>query len=127
MTLVVVRASAPAAAPGPTRRRGASRWPGAGRDAGVDPTRRSPSTPAAIDALAGDRSGTWQALAAVVEASAYGGRHPTPEDDRQLRASMRALRAELPRGGVPVRPGAAQAGRCARASSKVAPAASRGR
>jgi len=55
---------------------------------------------AAIDRLAGDRSGTWQALADVVEASAYGGRHPTPEDDRQILASMRALRSELPRGGV---------------------------
>jgi len=55
---------------------------------------------AAIDRLAGDRSGTWQALAAVVEASAYGGRHPPPEDDRQILVSMRALRGEIPRAGV---------------------------
>jgi len=54
----------------------------------------------AIDRVAGDRSGTWQALAAVVEASAYGGRHPTPDDDRQILASMRALRSELPRPRV---------------------------
>ncbi len=53
-----------------------------------------------IDRLAGDRSGTWQALAGIVEASAYGGRHPSPEDDRQILASMRALRGELPRAGV---------------------------
>jgi protein-glutamine gamma-glutamyltransferase len=58
----------------------------------------------ALDHLAGDRSGTWQALAAVVEASAYGGRHPTPEDDRQILASMRALRSQLPRAGVLVAP-----------------------
>jgi hypothetical protein len=55
---------------------------------------------AALDHLAGDRSGTWQALAAVVEASAYGGRHPAPEDDRHILASMRARRAELPRSCV---------------------------
>ncbi|HLN43478.1 MAG TPA: DUF3488 and transglutaminase-like domain-containing protein [Acidimicrobiales bacterium] len=61
---------------------------------------------AAIDDLAGDRSGTWQALAAVVEASAYGGRHPAPEDDRRLLASMRVLGSELPRAGVLVAPGA---------------------
>ena len=54
----------------------------------------------ALDGLAGDRSGTWQALAGVVEASAYGGQHPTPEDDRQILATMRALRSELPRAGV---------------------------
>jgi transglutaminase-like putative cysteine protease len=56
----------------------------------------------ALDDLAGDRSGTWQAMATVVEASAYGGRHPTPEDDRQLLASMRALRRGHPRPGEPV-------------------------
>ena len=54
----------------------------------------------AIDELAGDPSGTWRALAGVVEASAYGGRHPSPEDDRQILATMRALRDELPRAGV---------------------------
>jgi len=54
----------------------------------------------AIDELAGDPSGTWRALAGVVEASAYGGRHPMPGDDRQILASMRALRDELPRPGV---------------------------
>ena len=55
---------------------------------------------AAIDRSAGDRSGTWQALAAVVEASAYGGRHPSPEDDHRILISMRALRSEIPRAGV---------------------------
>ena len=54
----------------------------------------------AIDRSAGDRSGTWQALAAVVEASAYGGRHPSPEDDHRILVSMRALRSEIPRAGV---------------------------
>ncbi len=71
---------------------------------------------AAIDDMAGDRSGTWQALAAVVEASAYGGRHPTPEDDQRILASVRALRGELPRVGVlvgtgPLRRGGAPARR----------------
>ncbi len=55
---------------------------------------------AAIDELAGDRSGTWQAMAGVVETSAYGGRHPSPEDDRRLLASVRALGNELPRAHV---------------------------
>jgi transglutaminase-like putative cysteine protease len=54
----------------------------------------------AIDRVAGDPSATWQALAAVVEASAYGGRHPEPDDDRRLLASMRAQRRELPRAGA---------------------------
>jgi len=64
----------------------------------------------ALDGLAGDRSGTWQALAGVVEASAYGGRHPTPEDDRQILATMRALRSELPRAGVLAGAGALRRG-----------------
>ena len=84
----------------------------AGRRAGR--TRRPAETlmeyAAALDRLAGDRSGTWQALAAVVDASAYGGRHPSPEDDRQILASMRALRAELPRAGALVGPGALSRG-----------------
>ena len=63
-----------------------------------------------LDDLAGDRSGTWHALAAVVEASAYGGRHPAPEDDRQLLASMRALRRRRPRPGVLVGAGALRRG-----------------
>jgi len=65
---------------------------------------------ATLDDLAGDRSGTWQAMAGVVEASAYGGRHPTPEDDRRLLVSMRALRRELPRAGGLVAPGALRRG-----------------
>ncbi len=65
---------------------------------------------AAIDDLAADRSGTCRALAAVVEASAYGGRHPSPEDDRRLLASVRALRHELPRSRVPVVTGALRRG-----------------
>jgi protein-glutamine gamma-glutamyltransferase len=60
---------------------------------------------AALDHMARDPSGTWQALAGVVEASAYGGRHPTPEDDRALLASVRVLRRDLPRPRGPVAPG----------------------
>ena len=97
-------------APGPRRRRAASRWPGAERAVHGDPARRSPSTPPPSTRLAGDRSGTWQALAGVVEASAYGGRHPTPEDDRQILATMRALRSELPRAGVLAGAGALRRG-----------------
>jgi transglutaminase-like putative cysteine protease len=37
---------------------------------------------AALDAMGGDASGTWSALAGVVEASAYGRREP-PENERQ--------------------------------------------
>jgi len=55
---------------------------------------------AAIDEVAGDPSGTWQALAGVVEASAYGGRHPGPEDGRRLLASMRVMRSRMPRRRV---------------------------
>ena len=84
----------------------------AGRRAGR--TRRPSETlteyAAALDHLAGDRSGTWQALAAVVEASAYGGRHPTLEENRRLLASMHALRGELPRAGVLVAPGGLRKG-----------------
>jgi hypothetical protein len=64
----------------------------------------------ALDDLAGDRSGTWHALAAVVEASAYGGRHPTPVDDRRLLASVRAARRGLPRPGVLVGAGTLRRG-----------------
>ena len=64
----------------------------------------------AIDELAGDRSGTWQALAAVVEASAYGGRHLSPDEDRRILASMRALRRDVPRAGVLVGTGAFKRG-----------------
>jgi transglutaminase-like putative cysteine protease len=52
---------------------------------------------AALDARAGDPSETWRALAAVVEASAYGGRHPPPEERRRLLSTVRALRSTLPR------------------------------
>jgi hypothetical protein len=64
----------------------------------------------AVDQLAGDQSGTWQALAAMVEASAYGGRHPTPEDDLRFRASMRALGGGLPRADVLVGSGGLRRG-----------------
>ncbi|HXQ90842.1 MAG TPA: DUF3488 and transglutaminase-like domain-containing protein [Acidimicrobiales bacterium] len=70
----------------------------AGRRRRADETLTEYAT--AIDTLARDRSGTWQALAAVVEASAYGGRHLSPEDDRRVLESVRALRHELPRAGV---------------------------
>jgi len=65
---------------------------------------------AAIDTLARDRSGTWQALAAVVEASAYGARHPTPEEDRRVLESVRALRHQLPRAGMLVAAGGLKRG-----------------
>jgi len=57
-----------------------------------------------IDGAADDPSGTWTALATVVEASAYGGHHPAPEDARRLLRSMRAMRRAL-------RPGRAGGGR----------------
>ncbi len=63
-----------------------------------------------IDAMAGDPSGTWRALAGVVEASAYGGHHPTPQDESRILASMRTLRASLPRRGVLVGSGAVTRG-----------------
>jgi hypothetical protein len=51
----------------------------------------------ALDARAGDASGTWRALAEVVEASAYGGRHlPIDEGRRLLRSAQgRRPRREL--------------------------------
>jgi len=52
---------------------------------------------AALDAAAGDRSGTWRTMAAVVEASAYGGHDPAPEEARRLLASLRAMRGTVPR------------------------------
>ncbi len=82
---------------------------------------------AALDALAGDRSGTWQALAAVVEASAYGDRHPGPGEDERIEASVRALRGDLPRAGVVAGVGALRRGGAPSASSKLAPASRRGR
>jgi transglutaminase-like putative cysteine protease len=53
----------------------------------------------ALDEMAGDRSQTWRAMAAVVEADVYGGRHPAPEDDLLL-SSLPARSRELPRAGV---------------------------
>ena len=47
---------------------------------------------AVLDARAGDASGTWSALAAVVEASAYGGRQVSDDEERQLLRSARARR-----------------------------------
>ena len=71
----------------------------AGRRAGV--TRLVGQTlseyAAALDALAGDPSGTWRALAAVVEASAYGGRHPDESERRAVLSSVRALARRMPR------------------------------
>jgi transglutaminase-like putative cysteine protease len=76
----------------------AMRIEAAGRRAG---RRRAPNETlaeyaAALDAQAGDASGTWRALAEVVEASAYGRRHPPPEDGRRLLRSLR--------GGGPIGP-----------------------
>jgi len=82
---------------------------------------------AAIDAWAGDRSGTWQALAAVVEASAYGGRHPAPEEHRRILASMRALRAQQARPGVLVGPGLRRDGAPGRRRSSSPPRGAGGR
>jgi transglutaminase-like putative cysteine protease len=65
---------------------------------------------AALDALAGDPSGTWRALAGVVEATAYGGRRLSAEDDRRILASVHALRHELPRAGLLVGAGAFRRG-----------------
>jgi protein-glutamine gamma-glutamyltransferase len=116
----------------------ARRIEGAGRRVGRH--RRAEETlteyAAALDDLAGDPSGSWRALAAVVEASAYGGRSPAPDEGRRLLASMRALRAQMPRrarwrrrrggpdsGGL----GAAQPRPKASAASKLEPVSSRGR
>ncbi len=81
---------------------------------------------AAIDRLAGDRSGTLQALAAVVEASAYGGRHPTPEDDRMILAVDAVLAGRAAARWRPRRARVVQT-EWARASSKLVPASRSGR
>jgi transglutaminase-like putative cysteine protease len=49
----------------------------------------------ALDVVGRDPSGSWRALAVVIEASAYGGRQPD-DADRLLRA-IEALRRQLPR------------------------------
>jgi len=96
---------------------------GAGRRVGC---RRRPGQTltelaALVDEAAGDPSGTWSALAGVVEASAYGGRHPGPEEARRLLRSMRAMRSGLRRraGRAPGAGGAARA----RPGTPPAPAA----
>ena len=48
-----------------------------------------------LDAMAGDTSGTWRALAWVIEASAYG-QHQPSDDERH--EAERASRRRLPRG-----------------------------
>ena len=80
---------------------------------------------AALDALAGDPSGSWAAVAAVLEQHAYGGRPLETGEATRLLQSMRAMAARVPRarraagaGGQPVR---------ASASPKPARASSRGR
>ena len=103
----------------------------AGRRAG---RRRRPEetlaegTRPALDDLAGDRSGTWQALAAVVEASACSGaviRLPgtTGSSWPRCAPSEEDPRARVCRSAA----GALRRGDIANASSRLAPASSRGR
>ena len=47
---------------------------------------------AALDARAGDASGTWRALALVIEASAYGDSEPTAEQRRRVEHTSRPAR-----------------------------------
>ena len=121
-------APAPAAAPGPTRRRAASS--AAGRRAG---RRRRPDETlteyaAALDALAGDRSGhlagpgrRWWRPAPT------GAAIPRPRTTAGSWRRCAPCAASCRAAACWSAPGAAQAGRCASASSKLAPASSRGR
>jgi transglutaminase-like putative cysteine protease len=51
----------------------------------------------ALDALAGDPSGSWRAIAVVVEAAAYGGRRPAGDEGAHVLTAVAALRRQLPR------------------------------
>ncbi|MGP0029812.1 MAG: DUF3488 and DUF4129 domain-containing transglutaminase family protein [Acidimicrobiales bacterium] len=69
-----------------------------------------PEYAAMLDDLTGNGSTTWRGLAALVEASAYGGMEPSPEDQRHLVTVARRWRVgaakgpTFPRGrSVPVR------------------------
>ena len=53
----------------------------------------------ALDVLARDPSGSWRALAVVVEAAAYGGHDPGPDDAAHLLTAVDALRRQLPAWG----------------------------
>jgi transglutaminase-like putative cysteine protease len=54
----------------------------------------------ALDDMAGDASGTWSALAWLVEASAYGERDPSPEERRRAEQLSRTTRSDRRRTGV---------------------------
>jgi len=86
---------------------------------------------AALDAGAGDASETWSAIAAVVEATAYGGRVLAPEEERRLlRAARDRPRTRLHVNGGrpgPSGPRSSQALARASASSQEAPDSSSGR
>ena len=82
----------------------------AGRRAG---RRRAPGETlaayaAALDELSGDASGTWRAMAGVVEAAAYGGHQPGAEEGRRLLRAVRDMGGRMPRRRVlaGARPGA---------------------
>ena len=66
----------------------------------------------ALDDWAGDTSGTWSALAWLVEASAYGQHDPSPEERRQAEELSRARRPrpDRHRAGVLVGAGDARSG-----------------
>jgi transglutaminase-like putative cysteine protease len=57
---------------------------------------------AALDQMSGDRSGTWAALAWMIEASAYGQREPSDEERRQAERTSRSPRLVSVKGVGPV-------------------------
>ncbi|HVC68716.1 MAG TPA: transglutaminaseTgpA domain-containing protein [Acidimicrobiales bacterium] len=59
-----------------------------------------------LDAMSGDTSGTWRALAWLIEASAYGHHEPTPDERHDAeRLSRRRLKRARPAPTDAVRPG----------------------
>jgi transglutaminase-like putative cysteine protease len=61
---------------------------------------------AALDDMGDDRSGTWSALAWLIEASAYGDQEPTAEDRRRAERVSRTPRSDRLVGATAVRPAA---------------------
>ncbi|HXQ75268.1 MAG TPA: transglutaminaseTgpA domain-containing protein [Acidimicrobiales bacterium] len=58
----------------------------------------------ALDAMGGDTSGTWSALAWLVEASAYGQQEPSDEERRRAERISRTIRPDRRRAGDPRAP-----------------------
>jgi hypothetical protein len=65
---------------------------------------------AVLDAMAGDASGTWRALAWMIEASAYGHHEPSADERREAeltsRSRLHRRRTEIAAGDPGVRPAA---------------------